>query len=167
MLTSTLTPHRSNNTEFISTDKRFEIDGAFAARSFIENHGGSSWTPQRIQLVWDTIALHTTSTIARYKEPEVAIAAGGIWTDLAGPTPTKEFFGDLITVDQEQWDRIVEEFPNKGLKSYFNDVMVHFCLTKPNTTWDNLVSDYGEEFIKGFNRTGHRAVDFSQANFPE
>ncbi|KAF1970746.1 hypothetical protein BU23DRAFT_472833 [Bimuria novae-zelandiae CBS 107.79] len=157
----------SNQSEYISTDKRFEIDGAFAAQNFIQKHGGPAWTPQRLQLVWDAIALHTTSSIARYKEAEVAITSGGVLTELFGPATSKNFFGDLITVDEAQWARIVEEFPNRGLKGYFNDVMAHLCLTKPDTTWDNFVSDYGEVLVEGFNRTGHRTVDLSQVLLPQ
>lgn len=161
-----LTSSRSNDTTYTSLDKRFEIDGAIAARTFLHNHGGPVWPPHRVQLVWDAIALHTTYSIARYKESEVAIHSAGIYTELLGPSVSRDFFGDLVTVTQEQWDRIVEEFPNRGLKGYFNDVMVHLCLTKPNTTWDNMVSDYGEVLVEGFNRTGHRGVDLSEVLLP-
>ncbi|KAJ4355675.1 uncharacterized protein N0V89_003695 [Didymosphaeria variabile] len=158
----------SDDPAYISPDKRFEVDGAIAARSFLQAHGGSHWqSPQRLQLVFDSIALHGTASIARYKQPEVAIVSGGVLTELLGPSISKDFFGDLITVEQEQWDAIVREFPNKGLKGYFNDVMVHLCETKPNTTWDNFVSDFGEVLVPGFNRTGHRVVDLTQAVLAE
>ena len=55
-----LTPH------YTSEDKRFEIDGANAARDFLKSHGVSA---QMLQLVWDAIALHTSPGIAEYKEP--------------------------------------------------------------------------------------------------
>ncbi|KAL1605078.1 hypothetical protein SLS60_004621 [Paraconiothyrium brasiliense] len=158
----------SNDPAYISPDKRFEIDGAIAARSFLQAHGGPHWqSSQRLQLIFDTIALHATPSIARYKQQEVAIASGGIMTELVGPSNSKDLFGDLITVEQEVWDAIVKEFPNKGLKGYFNDVMVHLCETKPNTTWDNFVSDYGEVLVPGFNRTGHRVVDLTQRALAE
>ncbi|KAJ4293990.1 hypothetical protein N0V90_007679 [Kalmusia sp. IMI 367209] len=137
----------SDNPEYISEDKRFEIDGAMAARTFIQQHGGPSWTPHRIQLVWDAIALHTSSSIARYKEKEVAITSGGIWTELFGPTTSKDFFGELITVEQEQWDRIVQEFPRTSFQSYFTDVFIHLVEVKPNTTYDNFASDFGEDLV--------------------
>ena len=59
-----LTPHYS------SPDKRFEVDGANAARDFLKGHG---LPPQALQLVWDAVALHTTVGIAPYKEAEVAL----------------------------------------------------------------------------------------------
>jgi hypothetical protein len=39
---------------------------------------------QQIQLVWDTIALHTTRSIALHKEPEVAMTHSGITVDAIG-----------------------------------------------------------------------------------
>src|SRR6202022_1279856 len=54
--------------KFSSPDKRFEVDGANAARSFLEQQGISK---AKIQIVWDAIALHTTIGVAQYKEPEV------------------------------------------------------------------------------------------------
>lgn len=159
----TYIPRRSNDTAYFTLDKRFEIDGAIAARSFLRTHGGPAWqSPHRLQLVFDMIALHATASIARYKQSEVAITSGGIITELVGPDNSKALFGDLITVEQTQWDAIAEAFPRKGLKSYFNDVMVHLCEVKPETTWDNFVSDYGEVLVEGFNRTGHRIVDLTQ-----
>lgn len=57
--------------KFVSTDKRFEVDGAMAARAFIdaeqEKGTASGWDEHRKQLVWDAIALHTTPSIAMYK----------------------------------------------------------------------------------------------------
>src|SRR5438876_4700377 len=42
---------------YSSADKRFEVDGANAARSLLEQHGISK---ESTQLVWDAIALHQT-----------------------------------------------------------------------------------------------------------
>lgn len=152
----------------MSQDKRFEVDGAFAARSFIQQHDKNGhWPPQRLQLVWDLIALHTTSSIARFKEPEVAIGAAGIWTDLIGPSLSKKFFGDIVTVEQEQWEAIVKVFPNKGLRGYVRDVFTGLCRVKPDTTYDNGASDYGEVYLPGFTRVGHRGVDLLDIAIPE
>ncbi|OAF99209.1 uncharacterized protein CC84DRAFT_1104677 [Paraphaeosphaeria sporulosa] len=153
----------SNDTTYISPDKRFEIDGAIAARTFLQAHGGPTWrSAQRLQLVFDIIALHSTASIARYKQPEVAIASGGILTELLGPSVARTSFGELITVSQAQWEDIARAYPREDVKEYFNGVMVGLCTMKPDTTWDNFVSDYGEVLIEGFNRTGHRTVDLTQ-----
>ncbi len=48
-----------------SPDKRFEIDGANAARDFLKSHGLAD---AALQLVWDAVALHASPGIAMYKE---------------------------------------------------------------------------------------------------
>src|SRR5260370_11326903 len=64
-----------------SPDKRFEVDGANAARSFLEQHGIPK---ESTQLVWDAIALHTTRRVAQYKEPVVALNYQGVVFDVIG-----------------------------------------------------------------------------------
>src|SRR5690349_3020749 len=49
---------------YSSPDKRFEVDGANAAREFLKGNGFSD---RDLQLVWDTVALHTTVGIAPFK----------------------------------------------------------------------------------------------------
>lgn len=67
--------------KYSSPDKRFEVDGANAARDFLQSRG----VPQEsIRLVWDTIALHTTIGVAEYKETEVALMYSGVGYDVMG-----------------------------------------------------------------------------------
>ena len=66
----------------VSADKRFEVDGAIAARAFLDREGkAEDWDARRTQLVWDSIALHATPSIAAHKEPEVQACAYGILAD--------------------------------------------------------------------------------------
>ena len=58
-----------------SAAERFEIDGANAARAFLERHGLPE--PQ-IMTVWQSIALHTTRQIPDYLQPEVRLVALGV-----------------------------------------------------------------------------------------
>src|SRR3954454_11413596 len=58
-----------------SADERFEIDGANAARRFLERHGVPE---ERVMTVWESIALHTTPEVPRYKQPEVRLVSLGI-----------------------------------------------------------------------------------------
>ncbi|KAF2194839.1 hypothetical protein K469DRAFT_725982 [Zopfia rhizophila CBS 207.26] len=149
----------SNNPEIISSDRRFEVDGAIAARSFVQHEGGGKWDKHRQQLVWNSIAVHATPGIARYKEPEVAIVSAGTYTELLGPELAKQVYGDFITVNQTEWEQIANEFPRRGLNSYIRGIFTGFCIFKPNTTYDNLVGDYGEVFLKNYTRVGHGVVD--------
>jgi len=85
----------ATSTELLSTDRRFEVDGTDVARGWIEGffsgeegkeggEKGKAWDKHRTQLLWDAIALHTTTSIAMYKEGEVAVAHMGISADFWG-----------------------------------------------------------------------------------
>src|ERR687889_1114844 len=53
-----------------SAHERFEIDGANAARAFLEDHGVPE---EQVMTVWEAIALHTTRQVTSYKQPEVRL----------------------------------------------------------------------------------------------
>lgn len=125
-----------------SKDKRFEVDGANIAREFLKSH----WDDRRIQLVWDSIALHTTPSIALHKESEVAVTDLGIMADLFGP----HLPGNPIT--QEQYQEIAKAFPRLNFKTEMRDTFCTFCRDKPETTIDNVVGEYGK--VYGFDGKG-------------
>src|ERR687888_2382742 len=64
-----------------SEHERFEIDGANAAREFLERHG---LPEERVMTVWESIALHTTPEVPRYKQPEVWLVTLGVEYDVLG-----------------------------------------------------------------------------------
>jgi hypothetical protein len=64
-----------------SEHERFEIDGANAARAFLERHG---LPEEQVMTVWDSIALHTTRQVPNYKQSEVRLVALGVQYDLYG-----------------------------------------------------------------------------------
>src|SRR6201985_814908 len=64
-----------------SPDKRFEVDGANAARSFLEQHGIPH---EATRLVLDAMALHNTRGIAQYMESVVALLYRGVVFDVIG-----------------------------------------------------------------------------------
>ncbi|KAK5745013.1 hypothetical protein LTR17_001764 [Elasticomyces elasticus] len=146
---------------FISPDKRFEVDGANAARTFVEKEivhsGGKDWDKHRGQLLWDAIALHTTPSIAQHKEPEVAATSLGIFADFVGH--------DVVpgTMTRQEWDAIVAEYPRQGFREGVKEIMCGLCRSKPETTYDNFVSDFGDQFVEGYSTKGHRAVDVIMA----
>ena len=67
--------------KFSSPDERFEVDGANAARQFLAAHDVPE---ERIQTVWEAIALHTTPGIPPYMRPEVAVLYSGVLLDVLG-----------------------------------------------------------------------------------
>ncbi|KAK1050115.1 hypothetical protein LTR74_017132 [Friedmanniomyces endolithicus] len=146
---------------FISPDKRFEIDGANAARTFIEQEvvrrssgGGGGvqqdWDKHRLQLLWDAIALHTTPSIAVHKEMEVGATGFGIGAEFRGRGIIPN------TMTQQEWDAIVAEFPRQGFRDGVKAIMCGLCKTKPETTYDNFVGDFGDKFVEGYSTKGHR-----------
>ena len=143
-----------NTGELVSPDKRFEIDGAIAAREFLQREIQPSWEPRRLQLVFDSIALHSTSTIARFKEPEVVAANMGIDIDFTGPQGSPNG-----TVSQAEFDAVNAAFPRLRFFNGTAEISLWLCRTKPETTYDNFVSDFGEAYLPGFTRKGHTVVD--------
>jgi hypothetical protein len=154
------------NKEIMSLNTRFEVDGADQAREFLQQNGGGAWDKHRQQLVWESIAIHSTASIALYKELEVVLVAAGTATDVLGPEIAKVSFGDLITVTQTEYDQITKEFPSKGQKALFMDVAIHLCQFKPETTYDNIIGDFGDKYVQNYTRVGHRLVDVMEAVMP-
>ena len=141
--------------ELVSKNKRFEVDGADAARLFLKREAvEGEWDAHRLQLVWDAIALHTTISIAWYKEPEVLATSYGIFADFVGP---ERAFGGHLT--WQEYKAIVEELPRLGLKEFLKETFCELCRTKPETTYDNIVGQYGERFVEGYRLAGHQQID--------
>ena len=60
---------------------RFEVDGANAARDFLLQRGVDDATAQK---VWLSIALHTTPGVPEFLDPEIALVTAGVETDVLG-----------------------------------------------------------------------------------
>jgi len=106
------------------------------------------------RLVWDAIALHTIGTIVFHKEPEVQAVCYGIWADFQGPDRIE---GNLLTWDE--YNVVVAELPRLSLMKGLKGLMCHFCETKPATTIDNTVGEWGDKFVKGYDRAGKLTCD--------
>ncbi|KAH9826316.1 Metal dependent phosphohydrolase [Teratosphaeria destructans] len=138
------------HSDVISQDKRFEVDGANAARNFLKREANSEqWDKHRLQLVWDAIALHTIGTVVFHKEPECQATSYGIWADFQGPDRVP---GGVLTWDE--FNSIVKEFPRLDLMKGLKNNMLHLCKTKPQTTYDNTVGEWGDRYLstKEYNR---------------
>jgi hypothetical protein len=122
-----------------SDDKRFEVDGANAARDFLRGYGVSQ---QSLQLVWDAIALHTSPGIAEYKEPEVALLNYAAALDVIGRD-----YDQLLASDREE---IVKHFPRNNLKQKMIGEFLDGFKHKPHTTYGSINSDICVCMISGF-----------------
>ncbi|KEY71755.1 hypothetical protein S7711_02979 [Stachybotrys chartarum IBT 7711] len=135
----------------ISLDRRFEVDGAIAARNFIRRHmAGKAWEERRVQLVWDAIALHTLPSIYSYKETEVMVMGQGINMDFTGPTNN---------VSQAQYNAVLHDFPADNFPASVTSKFVWLCHIKPATTYETSIQPWGENFVEGYSAVGHRFFD--------
>ncbi|KAI6765857.1 hypothetical protein HG530_006927 [Fusarium avenaceum] len=117
----------AEDSTFVSTDKRFEVDGAFAAREFIHQHGhAKEWDERKVQLVWDAIALHTEPSIAYFKEVDVQVVSKGISMDFSGPA---------YDVPEGKYAAVAKAYPKNDLKDQVNQTIIWLCATKPQTTY--------------------------------
>ncbi|KAK5994842.1 hypothetical protein PT974_03228 [Cladobotryum mycophilum] len=143
---------------FVSHDKRFEVDGAIAAREFIRNNEhGKKWDERRVQLVWDAIALHTQPSIYNYKELEVVTTGNGITSDFQGP---------ILGITQKEYSAVLSEFPSNGMRDGLNNTILWFCQSKPSTTYDTWMQPWGDNYVSSYQSKGKRFFDVVFLNFP-
>lgn len=120
--------------ELVSQDRRFEVDGAMAAREWIKAQQGArkteNWDEHRLQLVWDAIALHSTPSISAYKEPIVGLCSMGIVSDFQGPNSDPSG-----TMTWDDFNAVKAEFPRHDLAGGIRKIVCGICRTKPATTY--------------------------------
>ena len=114
-----------------STDKRFEVDGANAARDLLKQHGIGQ---QEIDKVWTAIALHTTPGIPEFMDPIIALVTAGVEMDVLGLT-----YSQFSDADREA---VVKAHPRgdnfkENIIQAFYDGIKH----KPDTTFGNVKAD--------------------------
>jgi len=145
----------ASDTEFITKDKRFEVDGANATREFLRREGESrEWDAHRLQLAWDAVALHTTWSLAVEKEAEVKACCWGVLSDFTGPEKAP---GGVLT--REVWEGVVREYPRLGFREGIKEKFCGLCREKPRTTYDTFASDFGERYVEGYSKVGFRDID--------
>ncbi len=124
-----------------TSNNRFEVDSANAAREFLLQHGVEKADADK---VWLSIALHTTPGIPEFLEPEIALVTAGVETDVLG-------FGrdDLAP---EALDAVVAAHPRPDFKqrilAAFNDGMKH----RPSSTFGTVNADVLQHFDPAFER---------------
>ncbi|TPL71874.1 hypothetical protein FJ941_28445 [Mesorhizobium sp. B2-3-13] len=119
--------------------RRFEVEGADLARVFARQAGIDE---RRAQLIWDSVALNSTPSIGLHKETEVALCTAGICLDVVGL--------QYETIPAAEVARIVSEFPRLDMKRRMTRCFCHIAETRPETTYDNFVRDFGERYVPGY-----------------
>jgi len=140
--------HDLGLTDSFTGPRRFEIEGADAARAFAREEGLDD---RRAQLVWDTVALNSTPSIALHKETDVALCTAGIGLDYGGPQYDRIPPGEMKS--------ILDAFPRLDMKRAFTDSVCRIVKIKPGSTYDNFARDFGERFVPGY-KLEQSSVDF-------
>jgi hypothetical protein len=125
--------------EAFAGPRRFEVEGANAARKFAREQGIDE---RRGQLIWDGVALNSTPSLGLYKEIEVSLCTRGIGLDWGG-------FG-YESLAASQISRIVDAYPRLDMKERFARDVCRVVETRPTTTYDNFARDFGERFVPGY-----------------
>ena len=127
-------PYRSSNL-------RFEVDGANAARDFLLQHGVDEADARK---VWLSIALHTTPSVPEFLEPEIALVTAGVETDVLG------IGRDDLSPDQLAAVTAAHPRPDfkRSILQAFTDGFKH----RPHSTFGTVNADVLEHYDPSFVR---------------
>ena len=126
-----------------SSNERFEVDGANAARDFLRRHGIAQGD---IDTVWTAIALHTTPGIPQHMHPVVALVTAGVEMDVLGLS-----YSEYTDAEREAVVRAhprSEHFKEDIIQTFYNGIR-----HKPDTTFGNVkadvLADKDPRFVRG------------------
>lgn len=102
-------------------DQGFDVDGADLAAEFLTAEGVS---PDRVEVVWEGIALHLCFHVAVRKRPEIALVSIGAGYDL-GPDPQYQ-------LPEGYADRVHAALPRLHGAAALYDAIVGQALDKPH-----------------------------------
>jgi hypothetical protein len=126
--------------------RRYEVDGANAARDFLRSHGISEVDGQK---VWLAIALHTTNGVSPHLEPIAALLAEGANMDLVGAG-----YDDFTAAQRSAVEAAYPRPPDfaEGFLQALYDSLKH----RPETTQGTGLAD-----VMAYKDPGFRRRDFS------
>jgi HD domain-containing protein len=101
--------------------RRFEVDGAQAARDFLIGH---AYPSEKAEVVWDAIALHTTRGIPAYKEPEVTLVQVGAAADALGLR--------VVDLDPGFVRELIEAFPRLDFPNEWRRTLMDYARKNPD-----------------------------------
>jgi HD domain len=126
---------------YSTSELRFEIDGANAARDFLMHRGVDAADARK---VWLSIALHTTPGVPQFMEPEIALVNAGVETDVVG------IGRDALS--SEATAAVTTAHPRPDFKrrilAAFTDGMKH----RPRTTFGTMNADVLQHYDPTFVR---------------
>jgi hypothetical protein len=128
---------------FSQSQLRFEVDGANAARTFLQDYGISK---ADLETVWLAIALHTTPGIPEYLRPEIALVQSGAGMDVVGR--------GFESFTPEERKSVVDAYPRGGLfKHAMIDAFYEGLKYRPGSTFGTFNDDILACRDAGFERS--------------
>lgn len=137
--------HDLGLTEAFDGKQRYEVDGADAAKKFVQEHG---LCDQKADAIWDAIALHTSIGIANRKRPEVALVHLGAGLDVFG-MGADELSADMV-------HQVFETYPRLGLTDSMTRLLVKQVKRKPQVVPFTWLAEVGRSCIHGFNSQSYK-----------
>ncbi len=58
-----------------------------------------------------------------------------------------------------QWNVVTKELPRLGMREGVKEIMCRLCRTKPQTTYDNEVGNFGVRYVEGYSLEGEKFID--------
>lgn len=134
--------HMGLSSSYANSTQRYEVDGADAAKEFLENEG----VRHRLSVaVWEAISLHTTPGVTERMNGLTRLLAYGVRADL---------FGDGIErLSQPLRMEILGEFPRGGdFASEYLEAVGRGITHRPETTFGAVSADVLERYSSTFYR---------------
>jgi hypothetical protein len=130
------------NPQYQGSPYRFEVDGANAAREFLQQYDIAE---REIEEVWVGIALHTTPGIPEHLSALVALISAGVQMDVRGARY------DEFTAQQR--DDIVQAYPREsGFKKKLIEAYARGMANRPETTFGTVNADVLDRWDPNYRR---------------
>jgi HD domain-containing protein len=122
--------------------ERFEVRGANLVRALLLDHGMEH---DRVANVWDCIAMHASTPLARHKSPETRYANRGIALDVRG-ADAEALEPALVRAVLDRWPR--NEFPSEFERVLADEVRSH-----PDAVRMSWLESIASAHVPGFEPT--------------
>lgn len=123
----------------VTGSERFEVRGANAVRELLLEHGMS---PDRTANVWDVIAMHASTSLARHKSVETRYANQGIALDVRG--------AGHETLPPEFVRAVLDRWPRRGFPAAFESVLAAEVRANPGSVRMSWLESVAAAHIPGF-----------------
>jgi hypothetical protein len=128
-----------------NSKRRFEVDGADAAKQFLIRHGVEDCDTFD---VWSAIALHTTFGIGGHPSPLVELLIAGVEMDLLAM--------HFDEVDESQRRDVLLAFPRgRGFKSLVIEAFAEGMSSRPETTFGTVNADVLDRYDPNYRRINY------------